>query len=192
MSVYIEPMNPKTPLLIFGAGHVAQALAPMADALDFDITVIDDREELNTAERFPQRTREIGDPLSFARAIPPDPKRYILIVTHDHALDQELCEALLPQPAAWIGMIGSRAKVAKFFVRLRGAGMDPALFTKLCAPVGLDIGSQTPAEIAVSIAGELVRTRHHAEQVPLPLSSKPIPARGGAGVARPESWSDPD
>lgn len=187
MSVYIEPLLPHVPLVIFGAGHVARALAPMANALDFDLTVVDDRDELNHPDRFPGVSRVVEDARTFAASLAPDPSRYVLIVTHDHLLDQDLCELLLPQPSAWIGMIGSRAKVAKFFVRLRAAGMDPTLFEKLSAPVGLDLGAQTPAEIAVAIAAEFVRVRRHADRAPLPLSCDPIPARGGP--ARPPSWA---
>jgi xanthine/CO dehydrogenase XdhC/CoxF family maturation factor len=78
--------------------------------------------------------------------------------------------------------------VARFFVRWQGAGLDPALFSRLCAPVGLDLGAETPAEIAVSIAAELVRVRRGSRQVPHPLSETPLAARGGDGVAVPPRW----
>jgi xanthine dehydrogenase accessory factor len=119
-----------------------------------------------------------------ARKLPGAPDQWWLIVTHDHRLDQDLCEVLLPKECAWIGMIGSRSKVAKFLLRLKNTGMQEALFEKLCAPVGLDIGAETPAEIAVAIAAEVVRVRRRAADRPsLPLSDLPIPARGGTGVA---------
>jgi xanthine dehydrogenase accessory factor len=89
-------------------------------------------------------------------------------------------------------MIGSRGKISRFLVRYRAAGLDEALFRKLCAPVGLDIGAETPAEIAVSIAAELVRVRRHADRAPIPLSAYPLPVRGGDGTARPPLWGDPD
>lgn len=187
MSVWIEPWLPRSPLVIYGAGHVAHAVAPIAAALEFDVTVVDDRDELNTAERFPLATRLSMDPRAHAAREAPA-STHVLIVTHDHALDQDLCRAWLPRPVAWIGMIGSRAKVAKFFVRLRAAGLDEALFRKLSAPVGLDVGAETPAEIAVAIAAELVRVRRRADRVPLPLSEHALPARGGDGRARPPAW----
>ena len=87
-------------------------------------------------------------------------------------------------------MIGSRTKVTKFFVRLRALGMDERLFSKLSAPVGLDIGAETPEEIAVSIVAEIIRVRRHATQPPLPLSNAPISARGGGGASVPPAWSD--
>jgi xanthine/CO dehydrogenase XdhC/CoxF family maturation factor len=111
-----------------------------------------------------------------------------LVVTHDHRLDQELAEILLPKTCAWIGMIGSRGKISRFLVRFRAAGMDPALFRKLCGPVGLDLGAETPAEIAVAIAAELVRVRRRADRPPMPLSTIPLDARGGDGAARPPAW----
>ncbi len=183
MAVHIEPLIPKDPLVMYGAGHVAHALLPVLEALDFAVTVVDDRDELNTSERFPTADRVLSDPRAHAASLSSDPRRYVLIVTHDHALDQDLCETLLPLQHQWIGMIGSRAKVAKFFVRLRAAGVDEALFQKLCAPVGLAIGAETPSEIAVSIAGELVRVRRGVDGPSEPLSRNPIPARGGDGRA---------
>jgi xanthine dehydrogenase accessory factor len=183
MAVHIEPLVPKDPLVVYGAGHVAHALLPLLDALDFAVTVVDERDDLNTPERFPTAERVLTGAREHARALAPDPRRYVLIVTHDHALDQDLCETLLPVRHRWIGMIGSRAKVAKFFVRLRAAGMDERHFKALCAPVGLAIGAETPAEIAVSIAGELVRVRRGVDGPSEPLSRNPIPARGGDGKA---------
>ncbi len=155
MRIHIEPLFPAAPFLLYGAGHVAHALAPMLATLGFRVHVIDDRDELNTPERF-SCARLVEDPRRHAASLRPDPQRYVLIVTHDHALDLDLCRTLLPIPHAWIGMIGSRAKVAKFRVRLRAAGLPDAQIEALRAPVGLDIGAETPAEIAVAIAAELV------------------------------------
>lgn len=186
MSVYIEPLDQRPRLAIYGAGHVAHALAPVLRAADFDLTVIDEREELNQDERFPGCTRVLDDPLAHAEALADG---YALIVTHDHALDQELVLRLLPNPdLAWVGMIGSRAKVTRFLVRLRAAGLDETTLARLCAPVGLDLGAETPAEIAIAIAAELVRVRRRADRAPLPLSAVPIPARGGDGTAHPLLW----
>ncbi len=184
LEVYVEPLQIREPFVLFGAGHVALAVAPLLQALDFAVTIVDDREELATAERFPGCVLHRGDASGYARALPGGPEAWWLIVTHDHRLDQELIEVLLPKTCAWIGMIGSRAKVAKFLMRLRAAGLDEGQLRKLCAPVGLDIGAETPAEIAVSIAAEVVRVRRNAtDRIAMPLSATPIPARGGDGVA---------
>jgi xanthine dehydrogenase accessory factor len=185
MEVYVEPLQVREPFVVFGAGHVACAVAPLLVALDFAVTVVDTRDELLTAGRFPGCTLADADPVAFARELGPDPSAWWLIVTHDHGIDQDLCEVLLPKACSWLGMIGSRAKVAKFLMRLRAGGVDESLFAKLCAPVGLDLGAETPAEIAVAIAAEVVRVRRGADRPPIPMSSIPIPARGGDGMAYP-------
>ena len=182
--VFIEPLRTRAPITVFGAGHVAAALAPLLATLDFDVHIVDGRDELATPARFPTATLHTGDPLDHARSLASDPGAFWLVVTHDHALDQALVEALLPKDCAWLGMIGSKAKVARFLVRFRAAGIDEALFQKLSAPVGLDIGAETPAEIAVAIAAELVRIRRGANRPPVPLSEVPLKARGGDGTAR--------
>lgn len=191
VEVYVEPLFVRVPLVVFGAGHVAAALAPIATALEFDVTVVDARPELATDERFPGCRVVLADAVSFARGLGDHPEAHWLVVTHDHQLDQELLEILLPRTSAWLGMIGSRGKVTRFLTRLEAAGMDPTLFTKLCAPVGLDIGAETPTEIAVSIAAELVRVRRRADRPAVPLSTIPLPARGADGAARPEAWRRP-
>lgn len=190
VEVYVEPLQIRVPLVIYGAGHVALATAPVLRALDFDVTVVDEREDLLTPERFPGCRLHAGPARDHARAQAGDPDAHWLVVTHDHALDQDLVEILLPKTCAWIGMIGSRGKVARFLVRFRAAGLDEALFRKLCAPVGLDIGAETPSEIAVAIAAELVRVRRRADRPPVPLSAIVLPARGGDGVAVPPLWAE--
>ena len=86
-------------------------------------------------------------------------------------------------------MIGSRSKVTKFFMRFRAAGLDERLFSKLSAPVGLDIGAETPEEIAISIVAELVRIKRRSTENPEPLSARRLDARGGDGVAHPPALS---
>jgi xanthine dehydrogenase accessory factor len=183
MEVFVEPLQVRESLVLFGAGHISLALAPLLRDLSFAVTVDDERPEFATPERFPGCEIHSGDAREYAKALQGDSAAFWLIFTHDHGLDQDLGEILLPKPCAWIGMIGSRSKIAKFLVRYGAAGMDPMLFRKLCAPVGLDIGAETPAEIAVAIAAELVRVRHRTTRVPIPLSEIPLSARGGDGVA---------
>ena len=192
MEVYVEPLMARMPITLFGAGHVAQATAPMLVALEFEVTVVDDRPELLTAQRFPGARLVEADPVTHAQSLPGGDDQWWLVFTHDHKRDQDVVEALLPLPCAWLGMIGSQAKVARFLTRYRAAGMDERLLTKLCAPVGLDIGSETPAEIAVSIAAELVRVRRYSMSAPQPLSSQALDVRGGDGTAVPPLWRDRD
>ncbi len=171
MEVFIEPLQTRAPIVICGAGHVAHALAPLLATLDFDITVVDERPDLATPERFERCEVHNVDPVAFVAERPADAAEFWLVVTHDHRLDQDLIEQLLQRPHRWVGMIGSRAKVARFLRRFRAAGLDAALFDRLAAPVGLDIGAETPAEIAVSIAAELVRVRRGADdRPPVPLA----------------------
>ncbi|TNE86772.1 MAG: xanthine dehydrogenase accessory protein XdhC [Deltaproteobacteria bacterium] len=185
MEVYLEPLMPREPFVMFGAGHVAHALAPMLDALDFDVIVVDGRDELNTAERFPKAQRVLEDGRGYAASLPDDDDAYRLVVTHDHALDQDLVEAMLSKRCAWLGMIGSRGKVARFLVRYLAAGVDQSLFQNLSAPVGLDLGAETPAEIAVAIAAEVVAVRRRSVAPAIAMSKHPLEARGGDGTATP-------
>ena len=190
VEAYIEPLEAAMDLVIYGAGHVGRATARLASAAGFRVIVMDDRDEFADPSLFDSDidVRAI-DPLRHLDGLPWGDTAYHLIVTHSHQLDQSLVEALLPRPLGWLGMIGSRSKVAKFFVRLRASGMDEGLFSKLSAPVGLDIGAETPEEIAVSILGELIRVRRQSTGPPAPLSSQPIDARGGDGISYPPSWS---
>lgn len=181
MEAMIEVLDLQPELHLWGAGHVAQALAPLLPTLGFRVQVYDPRPELLEHPAFADFQRHEGDPRLRLPAL--GPADYGLILTHDHQLDQDLVEALLPLPFAYLGMIGSRAKVTRFFQRLQVAGMDPGLFTKLSAPVGLSLGAQTPAEIAVSIAAELILVRRGHQQPPAPMSSKDLPARQGDAVA---------
>ncbi len=186
MEAFIEPIASQDRLVIYGAGHVGAATAAAAAMVGFAVTVVDDRDEWLTEARFgADITRIEADPRRVLHTLPWGETAYHFIVTHSHQLDQDLVEMILPRPAAWVGMIGSRTKVARFFLRLKASGFDEALFSQLCAPVGLDIGAQTPAEIAVSVLAELIAVRRGVRRPPRALSSIPLPARGGDGTATP-------
>ena len=189
MTLHIDPISPNIDIVIFGAGHVAHALASILRPMDVTLTVIDDRFEYNNSERFPEAELILEDGLRFAEQYASSLKTYFLVVTHDHQRDQELIERLLSKQMAWLGLIGSRSKVAKFFIRFRAAGIPESYFQKLSAPVGLDIGAETPTEIAISIAAEIIRVRRGQRSTPVSLSEIPIPARGGDGVAIPPGLS---
>lgn len=183
MDAFIEVLDTRPRLHVFGAGHVAHALARHADGLGFALTVYDERDDWLTEDRFPTATRVLGDP---RRALPEgSPRDYFLILTHTHQLDQDILELLLPRACAWLGLIGSRNKVARFFLRLRAAGVDEALFRRVSGPVGLDIGAETPEEIAISIAAELIRVRRGHTAPTIAMAEHPLPARGGDGKAVP-------
>lgn len=158
MTVFVERVQAASRLYLFGAGHVARATAPLARQLGFDVTVVDEREELNTAERFPGCRLELDDPSSLLRRARLEPNDHVLIVTHDHRLDERALELCLAQPAGYIGLVGSRRKVFRLLQRIAARRPD-VTFERVYAPVGLDLGAVGPDEIAVSVAAELVALR---------------------------------
>ncbi|HEY4310419.1 MAG TPA: XdhC family protein [Pirellulales bacterium] len=154
-------------LLIVGGGHVGQAVANIAADLDFDVWVLDDRAEYVARGRFPRADRlilgNIGESLSQLE-ITPD--TFALIVTRGHNHDEEALYHLVDRGARYVGMIGSRRKIRLIFDDLVAQGVSPEALAKVFAPVGIEIGSQTVAEIAVSILAELVAHRNCGGQVP--------------------------
>jgi xanthine dehydrogenase accessory factor len=161
MSVYIEPVEPSPELYVIGAGHVGYHLATMAQEVGFQVHVVDDREKFASRERFPTATEVVTEdiPAWLARtAIPAH--AYVVIVTRGHNNDLDALRALASRDLRYLGLIGSRAKVARISDQLLAEGMPPALLTQVHAPIGLDIGAVTPQEIAVSILSELIAVKH--------------------------------
>ncbi|MCC7541002.1 MAG: XdhC family protein [Deltaproteobacteria bacterium] len=161
MEVFVERIEGRPALLLFGAGHVAKPTAALAERVGFEVTVVDDREELLTPERFPDARRVLADPAEAVRAgmLPFGPSAYVIVCTHDHRLDEEALAACLDRPRAYLGMIGSRRKVLQIARRIRSRRPDAPL-GGIAAPIGLDLGAETPDEIAVSIVAELIATKH--------------------------------
>jgi xanthine dehydrogenase accessory factor len=158
MEIFIEPIQGAPRLHIFGAGHVACATAPLARSVGFEVRVIDEREELNTPERFPGCTLELRDPATVLKMAALGDSDWVLIVTHDHRLDEELLELCLQQRPRYLGLVGSRRKLLRITQRLQQR--DPSLaFERLHSPVGLDLGAVGPEEIAVSITAELIAVK---------------------------------
>jgi xanthine dehydrogenase accessory factor len=155
------PTLPRVRLVIVGAGHVGQAVGALAGQADFDVWVVDDRSQYANAERFPDAQRIIVGP--FEEVLPRldvTPHTYGLIVTRGHGHDQEALYHLVSTPAAFVGLIGSRRKIRLIFENLSEQGVSADALGRVSAPVGLDIGSQTVAEIAVSIVAELIARRN--------------------------------
>lgn len=159
MEFYIEPLRIRTPMVLFGAGHVAQATAPLLRDLHFHVTIVDDRENLMIPERFPGCQIRLGDPLTFAQDHDTTDHTHFLLMTHLHQRDRNLLHVLTQRPHAWIGMLGSRRKIANIFRYLREQGVSEEQLAQVNTPVGLDIGAETPKEIAVSIAAQLIQVR---------------------------------
>jgi xanthine dehydrogenase accessory factor len=157
------PTLPRVRLLIVGAGHVGQAVARLAADVGFEVSVLDDRASYASRERFPSAERlivgEIGPTL---RELAPrlDPSTYCLIVTRGHNHDEEAMYHLAPTAAGYVGMIGSKRKIRLIFEDLLARGISAEALAAVHAPLGLDIGSQTVPEIAVSIVAELIAQRN--------------------------------
>ena len=161
MDVYIEPIEPSPELYVVGAGHVGFHLARLAHDVGFRVHVIDDREKFANSERFPNAVEIVVDdiPSWIARATIPA-HAYAVIVTRGHTNDLEALQALAPREVRYLGLIGSRAKVARIYDALVADQTPANLLTRVHAPIGLDIGAVTPQEIAVSILAELIAVKH--------------------------------
>ncbi len=161
MEVFIEPIEASPAVYIFGAGHVGYYLAKMAHEAGFGVHVIDDRAAFANTERFPFAASVVVDDIPdwLAKTEIP-PTAYAVIVTRGHRNDLDALRALAPRDLRYIGLIGSRAKVARLYDQLLAeTNLDPALLERIHAPIGLDLGAVTPQEIAVSITAELIAVR---------------------------------
>lgn len=159
---FIQPHNPPLRLLIVGAVHVSQHLAPMALPLGYAVTVIDPRRAFATEERFAGITINGDWPDDAMAALAPDSRTAIVTLTHDPKLDDPALDAALRSQAFYIGALGSRRTHAKRVERLRELGHDDAAIGRIRAPVGLPIKAVTAPEIALSVLGEIVAARRGA------------------------------
>ena len=156
----IEPTNISGSVYIFGAGHVSRSLAQFTRAVDFWTVVIDDRADYANRERFPQADQVVVLPdMADISSISIEADGYVVIVTRGHMDDLTVLAQVLRTPAAYIGMIGSRRKVALIFDELRKKGYSEADLQRVHAPIGLPIGAETPEEIGISISAELIQKR---------------------------------
>jgi len=156
----IEPLQISSVLYIFGAGHVSQFIAKIAQMTGFSVTVIDDREEFANKERFPDSDeiivedfQNVFDRLRFTG------KEFVTIVTRGHQFDAGVLGETLKRQARYVGMIGSKRKVAIVFDYMRKSGFDDETIEKVHAPIGLAIHAETPQEIAVSIVAEMIKVK---------------------------------
>jgi xanthine dehydrogenase accessory factor len=158
---FVQPACLLETVFIFGAGHVARELAPICSAIGFRTVVIDDRADFATAERFPSAAGIlVADSYEdCVRRLGFDASSFVVIVTHAHAHDRIVLSLALKTAAGYIGMISSRRKRDMLFQTLRGEGVAEDALARVHSPIGLAIGAQTPAEIAVSIAAELIAVK---------------------------------
>lgn len=154
---FFETIAPTPQAVIFGAGHISQPLAEMLKMLDFRVVIVDDRPDFANSKRFPHAARVICD--SFTKAagtICFDANTAVIIVTRGHRCDIECLKMVLPFGTKYLGMIGSRRRVQTILNGLIEDGADQERVKEIRSPIGLDIGAQTPAEIAVSIVAEII------------------------------------
>src|SRR5438270_10092645 len=164
MSVYIEPIEPSPELYVVGAGHVGFHLANLAHEIGFRVHVVDDREKFANSERFPNAVELVVDDIPASIGLASlQAHAYAVIVTRGHTNDLEALRALAPRELRYLGLIGSRAKVARIYDALVEDRMSPDALKRVHAPIGLDIGAVTPQEIAVSILAELIAVKHGKE-----------------------------
>jgi xanthine dehydrogenase accessory factor len=158
---FTRKFSPPERLIILGGGHVAQPVCKIAAMLDYAVTVVDDRPAFANRERFPDAEQVICDAFPHAiEGLKIRPSDYVCVVTRGHRYDADCLRVLLPGSApAYLGMIGSRRRVAGLMKLLRDEGFDGGRLDAIHAPIGLDINAQTPTEIAVSICAELVAVR---------------------------------
>jgi xanthine dehydrogenase accessory factor len=156
---FINLYRPGPRLLVIGAVHVAQALAPMAALAGFDVTIVDPREAYASDERFPRTQLDTRWPDEALPAIGLDASTAIAVLTHDPKIDDPALRLALASNCFYVGALGSRATHARRVERLKAQGVTPFELERLRAPIGLDISAVSPAEIAVSILAELILAR---------------------------------
>ena len=180
MEVFVEPIMPAARLYVIGAGHVGFHVARLAATVGFKVHVVDDREKFANAERFPDAEEVIVEaiPEWLAEATLPS-HSYVLVLTRGHRHDLDAMRELARRDVRYIGLIGSRAKVARIFRALEDESGPNARLHQIHAPVGLDIGAVTPEEIAVSIVAELIAVKYGRTQY----------GDGEQSVARSMRWS---
>jgi xanthine dehydrogenase accessory factor len=161
VEVFLEVIMPSDQLLIVGGGHCGRALAQAASLLDFSIIVVDDREEFADANEYDFENVEqvLHLPSNFEGLPVPDEQTYVVLVSKGYLSDEAALRRVLPSPAPYIGMVGSVRKREVVFDKLRADGITEAELARVHAPVGLEIGADTPEEIAISILAEIIQVR---------------------------------
>jgi xanthine dehydrogenase accessory factor len=158
--VLLEVHERPATLLIIGGGHIGKALATVGNLCGFSVEVVDDRPEYANAERFPEADRiTCGRFDEVLDGYPIDANSYVVCVTRGHKHDETSLRLVAESPAAYVGMIGSKRRVGAVLQHLVQDGIDPKAVARVHTPIGLDIGAETPEEIAVAIMAEIIQTR---------------------------------
>lgn len=168
LEIYVEPVLPIPVLYLFGAGHVAHNVYKVARIAGFDVVVVDDREPYANRERFPDAREVVVEDFDQSLSkLGPTESSYIVIVTRGHRDDMRVLRWAVQTPARYVGMIGSKRKVITIYKELQNEGVSPALFDKVMAPIGLEIGAVTPEEIAVSVVAEMIAFKRNVDVLAL-------------------------
>jgi len=160
VEIMIEVVEAPARLVIVGGGHIGRSLSKMAAEVGFSVTVIDDRPDYANRERFPEADEVICDDFETTlAALTVDWTTSIVLVTRGHKQDELSLRCLVGRPAGYLGMIGSKRRTGAVLQHLAGDGFDPEALAQVRTPIGLDIGAETPEEIAVSILAEMIMIR---------------------------------
>jgi xanthine dehydrogenase accessory factor len=182
MQVFIEPIEPVPVLCLFGAGHVAQPLARMAKACGFRVELVDDRVKFANEERFPEADLVVVDAFEAgAEKLTLGPSSYAVVVTRGHQGDADALRAVLGRGLRFVGLLGSRPKVVHIFAALAERGVPAEELARVHAPLGLEIGAQTPEEIAVSILAEMIAVRRGVDPARSRSMKMELPGRLAPG-----------
>jgi len=159
--IYIETVAPQPRLLVFGAGHVAQPLSRMAQELGFRVIVSDARKTWATEERFPSVDQLIPEwPDKVFEQVEPDRRTYVVLLSHDARFEDPVFPAVRHTPIRYLGAMGSRRTSRDRAERLKTEGWSEAEIARIHAPIGIDIGAEQPAEVALSILAEIIQARY--------------------------------
>lgn len=168
LTVMLDPFLPPHELIILGGGHIAHPLAELGKMLGYQITVVDDRQDFVNPERFPQADVRICCSFDeLGKYLSPGVRSSVVIVTRGHQYDWNCLRQMLKYPLLYLGVIGSRRKVAILREKMRAEGYPEQECNRVYMPIGIDIGAQTPEEIAISIAAELIKVRRGGHAVSL-------------------------
>jgi len=186
MQVFIEPVEGTPVLCLFGAGHVAQPLARMASACGFRVEVADDRAKFANAGRFPEADLLVVDDFpAAAEQMSLGPNSFAVVVTRGHKGDADALQALLKHELRFVGLLGSRAKTVHIFAALSEKGVSLDRLSAVHAPLGLEIGAQSPDEIAVSILAEMIAIRRGVDPATSRSMKMDLPGRLKAASSTP-------